>query len=156
MVVAENQENLISRSRRTRIAVIQSLFLKAFYKDENLSNEETLKQIKAYYQDHFKMAFESYLDHSLIDNILLYCQQNEARLEQEITDLMQGKPSFNRLSMILQKILLSGASEIALRTDLDLAIILNEYVEITKAFEDVKSARFVNGLLQSFANLKRN
>ena len=156
MVVAESQENPITRSRRTRIAVVQGLFLKAFHNCEKLSNEQILKQIRIYYQDHFKTTFESYLDYDLIDNILLYCQQNESRLEREITNLMQGKPSFNRLSLILQKILLSGATEISLRTDLDLAIILNEYVEITKAFEDLKSARFVNGLLQSFANLKQN
>ena len=52
-----------------------------------------------------------------------------------------------RLDATLRALLRSGAWELKYRPDIATEIILDEYVEMAKAFFDESEARFVNGAL---------
>ncbi|MDP6565491.1 MAG: transcription antitermination factor NusB [Alphaproteobacteria bacterium] len=59
---------------------------------------------------------------------------------------------FARLDQILAEILACAAYELQRRPDVPAPVIINEYVEITKAFYDGKEGGFINGVLQEVAN----
>jgi transcription termination factor NusB len=59
------------------------------------------------------------------------------------------------ISELLLIILQLSTTEICYN-DTDIGIIINEYIEITKIFGNVKEAKFVNNILQQVANQYRD
>jgi N utilization substance protein B len=51
----------------------------------------------------------------------------------------------------VRAILRAGAWELKYRPDIGLEVVINEYVEIARAFFDEAEARFVNGALDGIA-----
>ena len=49
------------------------------------------------------------------------------------------------------QILRSGAYELVARNDVPTAAVINEYVDVAKAFFDDREAKFVNGILDAIA-----
>jgi N utilization substance protein B len=58
---------------------------------------------------------------------------------------------YARLDQILARVLSCAAYEMSQRPDVPVAVIINEYVEITKAFYDGDEVGFINGVLQEVA-----
>lgn len=56
-----------------------------------------------------------------------------------------------RLDTTVRAILRAGTWELKFRTDIGVAVIINEYVEIARAFFGETEARFVNGALDGIA-----
>ncbi len=61
---------------------------------------------------------------------------------------------FDRLGSIERATLRLGAYE-ALYTDLDPAVVINEAIEVAKAFGTEQSPKFINGVLDAIAKEKR-
>ena len=78
----------------------------------------------------------------------------DARRE-EIDGLLAGKLAegwtLARLDKTMLQILRSGAYELVARNDVPTAAVINEYVEVAKAFFDDREAKFVNGILDAIA-----
>jgi N utilization substance protein B len=64
--------------------------------------------------------------------------------------LPQGWP-LRRLEVLLRAILRAGVFELAKRKDVPAVVVINEYVDIAKAFFDGDEWRMVNGLLDAVA-----
>lgn len=71
-------------------------------------------------------------------------------LDSEITQYLRNW-SLYRLGTVERNILRFGAWEISRRMEFPLPIIINECVDLAKYFSETKAARFVNGVLDSFA-----
>jgi transcription antitermination protein NusB len=56
-----------------------------------------------------------------------------------------------RLDKTMLQVLRAGAYELLARRDIPVAVAINEYVEVAKAFFDDTEARFVNGVLDAVA-----
>lgn len=56
-----------------------------------------------------------------------------------------------RLDKTMLQVLRAGAYELLARADIPVAVAINEYVEVAKAFFDDTEARFVNGVLDAVA-----
>tara|TARA_B100000586_G_scaffold141532_1_gene102483 strand:- start:537 stop:857 length:321 start_codon:yes stop_codon:yes gene_type:complete len=70
----------------------------------------------------------------------------------EILDkVLPNRWKFAKLDQILAKILGCAAYEMRFRIDVPVAVIINEYVEITKAFYEGDEGGFINGVLQEVA-----
>ncbi|MFZ9395023.1 MAG: transcription antitermination factor NusB [Erythrobacter sp.] len=73
----------------------------------------------------------------------------------EIDDLVAGKLAqgwtLARLDKTLQQVLRSGTYELIARADVPVATVIDEYVEVAKAFFDDREAKFVNGILDAIA-----
>jgi len=78
----------------------------------------------------------------------------DARRE-ELDGLIAGKLSAGwslaRLDKPMKAILRAGAYELVARPDVPAGIVINEYVDVAKAFYDARETGFVNGLLDALA-----
>ena len=77
-----------------------------------------------------------------------------ARLD-EIDALVQSRLAAGwttaRLDKTMLQVLRAGTYELLARADIPVAVAINEYVEVAKAFFDDTEARFVNGVLDAVA-----
>ena len=62
---------------------------------------------------------------------------------------------YARLDKVLAQVLSAAAYEMKHRPDVPVAVIINEYVEITKAFYEGDEVGFINGMLQEVAGKLR-
>lgn len=73
----------------------------------------------------------------------------------EIDEVLTGKLasgwSIARLDKTMLQILRAGTYELLARHDIPAAVVINEYVEVAKAFFDDGQAKFVNGILDAVA-----
>ena len=78
----------------------------------------------------------------------------DARRE-ELDALIAGKLSAGwtlaRLDKPMKAILRAGAYELVARLDVPAGTVINEYVDVAKAFYDSRETGFVNGLLDALA-----
>ncbi|WP_298302178.1 transcription antitermination factor NusB [uncultured Erythrobacter sp.] len=78
----------------------------------------------------------------------------DARRE-EIDEVLIARLSdgwtLTRLDKTMVQILRAGAYELLARADVPTATVINEYVEVAKAFFDDREAKFVNGILDAVA-----
>jgi N utilization substance protein B len=63
--------------------------------------------------------------------------------------------SLARLDKPMKAILRAGAYELAARPDVPAATVINEYLDVAKAFYDARETGFVNGLLDAVAKQVR-
>lgn len=73
----------------------------------------------------------------------------------EIDGVVAGKLaagwSVTRLDKAMLQVLRAGTYELLARRDIPPAVVINEYVEVAKAFFDDGQAKFVNGILDAVA-----
>jgi N utilization substance protein B len=63
--------------------------------------------------------------------------------------------SLARLDKAMLQVLRAGTYELIARVDVPTAVVINEYVEVAKAFFDDGEAKFVNGILDAVAKTVR-
>lgn len=63
--------------------------------------------------------------------------------------------TLERIESVARAVLRAGAYEIIARPDVPTSVIINEYVDVTKAFFDDSTPGFVNGVLDKIAKLTR-
>ena len=77
----------------------------------------------------------------------------------EIDALVAGKLasgwSLARLDRAMLQVLRAGTYELLARADVPAAVVINEYVDVAKAFFDDGHAKFVNGILDAVAKEAR-
>lgn len=137
----------LSRQRRSRVAIVQSLYQVIFMENSNL--ESVIDNIRDFY-----LIFlpEKKVDRSLnLDFISLqinYVTKHREDIIQSVVKYLKGNWNFAEISEHLQMILLAAVGELSSNLETDAAIIINEYIEIAKLFEDNKKAKFINGVLE--------
>jgi len=72
-----------------------------------------------------------------------------------VAKLSQGW-TIARIDKTMLQILRSGSYEILARADVPAPAVINEYVDVAKAFFDDREAKFVNGILDAIAKEVRN
>ena len=75
--------------------------------------------------------------------------EEQRLIDKSIHEAISGKWTLSRLDAIIRAILRSGTYELLYREDVPPAVILSEYLDITKAFFELKEVHFVNGVLDS-------
>jgi len=91
--------------------------------------------------DFFNSLYTAVLDH-------------KAFLDMEIGSVLENW-TVPRLAEVERLLLRMGTAELLLLRNLDLAIPINETVELAKTFGDADSGRFVNGVLDAIAKKGR-
>jgi len=76
-------------------------------------------------------------------------QTKRSELDQLIRKYLKKGWSLERLSTVDRAILRLGAYELLHHSDIPPAVVLNEAVELAKAFSGEESSRFINGVLGS-------
>ncbi len=147
-------KNQFSYMRRSRVAALQILYQLEFYPDKNFTDIAT-RLYKLYERDYPEKKVSELLNKDFIIQLVTYVQERPA----EITELLEPELleswDLHEISMILRLILFLAIAEFK-QTDTDLAVIINEYIEITKAYENERDARFVNSILEILGKKIRN
>ena len=94
-------------------------------------------------------------DKSLFAHLTQYVRDNEKDLEKMITSAFSQKIKKDKLETTFRGILLMGAAEFFVNPDLDTAIIINEYVDITRSFYDGAEIKIANAVLDKLAKVIR-
>ena len=148
MTINNDFSNLLddySKQRRSRIVAMQSV-----YNIDHADNEEvallTLDNTLSLYLEG-RANPERYLNKDLITKIFNYVQENLTGLNFEIIKYLKNESSFDSLSQNLKAILRVAIAELISFPETDAPIIINEYTDISKEFEDFEKSKFINAIL---------
>ncbi|MEZ5757166.1 MAG: transcription antitermination factor NusB [Emcibacteraceae bacterium] len=78
-----------------------------------------------------------------------------AEIDDLITSNLTDSWSLERIESVARAVIRSSVYEILARPDVPTNVIINEYVDVTKAFFDDSTPAFVNGILDKIAKLTR-
>ena len=148
MTTSNEFSNLLddySKQRRSRIIAMQSVYNIDFVDDEEVSLL-TLDNTLSLYLDGRENP-ERYLNKNLITQIFSYVNENLAGLNVEIAKYLTNEDSFDGLSQNIKSILRAAFAELVVFPETDAPIIINEYTDISKDFENIEKSKFINAIL---------
>tara|TARA_Y100000590_G_scaffold464810_1_gene635207 strand:+ start:919 stop:1362 length:444 start_codon:yes stop_codon:yes gene_type:complete len=140
---------------KTRLAAIQLV-------SQQLLNKEDI--------DSIKNDFDKYYRNTVIDEnlekiqyninflsklITYYKLINFDILSKEINQLINFERKFEKWDVINQAIISMAISEIRNSENKKIKIILNDYIEISKSFVNLKETKLINSILDKLINAKK-
>ena len=72
---------------------------------------------------------------------------DQVRIDRTIEDFLADGWTMTRLDSTLRAVLRCGVHELLTMTDIPAAVVVNEYIDLAKAFFDGAEPKFVNGLM---------
>jgi len=144
--------------RLARLAAVQALY-------QNVYDQQPLNQI---IRDSLDSQFASLRedvesaekitetpDEELFGAIVQGVAANQTALDEMIAGALDAKISAERLEILLRSILRAGAYELHHHGQMPIGVIINDYVDVTRAFFDGKEPGLVNGVLDKLAGKLR-
>lgn len=141
-----------------RLAAVQALY-------QNTFEQEPLRQIiRDCIDSHFAglrddengKALTPDPDRELFGAIVEGVANHKEELDGLITGAIDARHSVERLEILLRTILLAGAFELHHHADAPTGVIINDYVDVTRAFYNAKEPGLVNGILDKLAGKLRS
>ena len=143
-----------SRRRASRLAAVQALYQIALCGEEpnDAMVEDAIIEFLTYRLG-AELPEDSYaeVDNEMFSDLVRGTFRQSVRLIEILDRVLPDRWKFAKLDKILAKILGCAAYEMQFRVDVPVAVIINEYVEITKAFYEGDEGGFINGVLQEVA-----
>ncbi|MEO6247668.1 MAG: transcription antitermination factor NusB [Sphingomicrobium sp.] len=90
-------------------------------------------------------------EQSFFDDVVKGVDARRAEIDALVTANLAKGWALERLDRPMRAILRAGTYELIARPDVPRASVINEYVDVAKAFYDKKESGFVNGLLDAVA-----
>jgi len=81
---------------------------------------------------------------------------NKGALDEFLNSALGDKWTVPRLEVLLRAVMRAGAFEISHRTEIPAKVIINEYMDVAKAFFDGGEPKMVNGVLDKLAHVLRD
>ena len=134
-----------SKQRRSRIVAVQSIYNIDFVDDNEISLLTLDNTLSLYLEG--RENPERYLNKNLVTKTFNYVNENISGLNIEITKYLKNEDSFDALSQNIKSILRVAIAELIVFPETDAPIIINEYTDISKDFEDVEKSKFINAIL---------
>lgn len=139
----------ISARRGARIAVVQGLYMQ----EQTQCNTKDIAQ--QFTDDHFVHTIEAknsaIPDKEYFKKLLTNIPLSLEKLDVHIQDNLQELWKIDRLSAVVRCILRSAVYELLYEPTVPAPVVLNEYIEVGRAFVDEKDIKFINGLLDKVA-----
>lgn len=85
------------------------------------------------------------------DDVVRGVDARRDEIDALIASKLAGGWTIQRLDKTMLQVLRAGTYELLARRDIPVAVAINEYVDVAKAFFDDNEARFVNGILDAVA-----
>jgi N utilization substance protein B len=89
-------------------------------------------------------------DEALFGDIVRGVVAEQARIDQAVVKRLAENWKLDRLDATVRAMLRAGAFELIFR-DTPVEVVIDEYVELAKAFFDAKESAFINGALDAVA-----
>ena len=100
--------------------------------------------------DHYADA-----DVDFFDDVVSGVIARRDEIDDQLTAKLADGWTVTRLDKTMLQILRAGCFELMARKDITVAVTINEYVDVAKAFFDDREAKFVNGVLDAVAKSVR-
>ncbi len=153
---AKSRNNMRARSRSAaRLAAVQALFQ---HEMENTAIAPLLHEFHQHrlgstiddesFDDATYAAAEVDFFDDLVRGTINRIDDVDAAVSQKLT----AGWSLNRLDKTLKAVLRVGCYELMARSDVPTAAVISEYVEVAKAFDAMREAGFINGVLDAIAH----
>jgi transcription antitermination factor NusB len=133
--------------RKSRIAALQAIYQYDFFDKAQTLNQILDSLQNSYLQEYNETKIKKILNPEFIKTICSCAIEKKEEFLTEISLHLKDTWKIEELSQNLTIILLLAISEIV-STETELPIILNEYISITKLFENEKDAKFVNSIVE--------
>lgn len=95
-------------------------------------------------------------DPELFKDIVRGVESEHDALNEILAGALEGKSSSDRMERLLRAILLAGVYELYHHTDISTGVIINDYVDVTRAFFQAKEPGLINALLDKVAKKLRS
>ena len=135
---------------KTRLAAIQLV-------SQQLVNNQDIESIKDDFDKYYRNTKIDKLSAKIEYNINFlsilvnyYKKINLINIYQEINDLITFDRKFEKWDTINKAILLVAISELKYSKNIKYKIILNDYLEISKSFVNLKDTKIINAILDKF------
>ncbi|ADL01200.1 transcription antitermination factor NusB [Brevundimonas subvibrioides] len=150
---AQAEPQLTSRQRRAR-TVARLAAVQALYQME-LAGEGVETVITEFSNHRFDADIEgeplAEADEAYFADVVRGVIQSQREIDASVKARLASNWRLERLDATLRALLRCGAWELAHRTDVPKEIVIDEYVELAKAFFDEAEAKFVNAALDGVA-----
>lgn len=135
--------------RESRLAAIQAMYQ---LEQGNNTSESVINQFLVHYKPHFqKGPFDIELFQTLVNGT----QDHLPEIDPLIEAVLSTDWRLERLDAVLRAILRVGFFELKFTPQTPIAILINDYIEITKEFFEGREPAFVNGTLDKGAKALR-
>ena len=142
----------ISRSA-ARLAAVQALY------QQEMEGTPTTRLIHEFHAHRLGATIEdvTYADaeESFFDDLVTGTAARLAEIDELIAGRLAAGWSIARLDKPMKALLRVGAYELLARSDVPVASVITEYVDVAHAFYDKRESGFVNGLLDALAKAAR-
>ena len=144
------KEAEIDARRAARLGAVQALY------QMEMSGASTADVIADFNAGKLPRASEASIaervgDRDLFKTLVEKAVDRQATLDRAIARHLGKGWRLERLDAVARAILRAGAAELEQRTDIPVAVVIDEYVEIAKAFFDGPEPGFVNATLDACA-----
>ena len=137
---------------KTRLAAVQLV-------SQQLINKQDIEIIKDDFDKHYrntkidKSSEKIKYNINFLSKLVKYYKKiNINNLSKEINNLITFNRKFEKWDTINKAIMLVAISELKYSKNLKVKIILNDYLEISKLFVNLKDTKIINALLDKFIN----
>ena len=135
---------------KTRLAAIQLV-------SQHLINNQDIKNIKDDFDNYYrntkidKSSEKIEYNINFLSKLINYYKKiNIINIYQEINDLITFDRKFEKWDTINKAILLVAISELKYSKNIKYKIILNDYLEVSKSFINLKDTKIINAILDKF------
>ncbi len=147
-----------ARRRASRLAAVQALYQLAL--GGQIADGSDVEDAIIEFLTHrpgaeFPEDAYAEVDNDMFSDLVRGACRHHSSLVEILDAVLPARWKYARLDQILSKVLCCAAYEMNHRPDVPVAVIINEYVEITKAFYDGDESGFINGILQEVAGKLR-
>ena len=139
---------------KTRLAAIQLV-------SQQLINNQDIENIKDDFDKYYrntkidKSSEKIEYNINFLSKLINYYKKiNPINTYQEINDLITFDRKFEKWDTINKAILLVAISELKYSKNIKYKIILNDYLEISKSFVNLKDTKIINAILDKFIKSK--
>ena len=142
-----------SRRQSARLAAVQALYQWQEGQDEPSAIVDQFLNVRTGEEGEAGMRRDA--DKPLFRDVVEGTAAHKEELEQTLTGALAKDWTWARVDRLVRAILLAGAYELVHRKDVPPRVVINEYVEIAKAFFEGPEPGFVNGALDGIARNER-
>lgn len=132
-----------------RLAAVQALY------QQHMEKTKLAKLLDEFHQHRLGREIEddqyNDADVDFFDDIVAGVDARRDEIDGKLTEKLSDSWTIARLDKTMLQILRAGAYELMARHDLKVGVVINEYVDVAKAFFDDREAKFVNGVLDAIA-----
>lgn len=150
-----SKETFLKR-RIARLMAVQSLYAVLLMPDKETNIDKAIYDIINLHKTNKIDTSYSQSDESYLINIARGTFENSEQIDKFIQKYLAQEWRIDRLGKVIQCILRVSVYELQKATNLDAAIVINEYLEITKHLNHSGEVGFINSVLDQVAKeLKR-